>query len=924
MVRVTLSVLLLALSSGAIAHAADQPLYGPPPSWVRSLPVPSNAKASGAAVDVVLWTSQSRLNAGVTETFVETASRINSPEGLGDLGSLTEEWDPSTESLTIHRARILRAGKVIDLLANGAKFTVLRRETNLEAAAIDGALTVTLQPEGLQVGDVLDFAVTRAQREPVLADHAEVATSLEHPGSIGRLFVSVAWPSKLPMRLWKTDDIPALTPITRDGWTRLEIDETNAVSPDAPSDAPSYDQMVGMLQASDFSSWKAVSAADYPVFARAATLKPDSPLLSEIAQIKAMSPDPKARALAALKLVESQTRYLYVGLDAGGFTPAPADLTWTRRFGDCKGKSVLLLALLQGLGIKAEAVLVDTSDGEALDRINPRFEAFDHVIVRAEIDGQSYWLDGTRLGDEDLDILPVPNYYWALPLRAAGADLVPLVPKVPALPLTEIVEQIDARAGIDKPALVHEEIILRGDNALSFSLGMKQASRLDAEKGLKILLTARRAWIKSDSVSFKYDPLKMEARATLEGAGVLPFTSATGATIGPRDWYADAASIGSVVDFTRIGDYHRDAPFTVQYPTYSRTQVEVQLPDGGKNFEVINGESVDRTVGGKTYTRAAAIANGRLRMFASTRAIAPTFPASQATSTQAALRDMASYSVSLHYDPSLKSDESAIAKTAAATTPPDISRTPVENAEAAFVGKDYARAESGFSVALAETPTAKLYYDRAAARAALGKDVLAEADLQAAIKLDPNDSYALFALGRFELRRRDLNGAAKYFAEAEKFSPQSAWMAEKIAQAYESAGFYPQAFSYRDQIVSAMSTPGPRARALNGSCWSRARAGLELDRALKDCDASLQLQPDAPDTLDSRGLAHLRAGAPDKALVDYDAALARRPDAPTSLYGRALAEAKLGQSEKAAADLAQARMVNPTIDTLFGQWGVKP
>jgi tetratricopeptide (TPR) repeat protein len=923
MVRVTFAGLCIALGFSAVARAADQPLYDPPPSWVRSLAIPGDGKASGAAIDVLLFTSQARLAPGVTETFVESARRINSPEGLGAVASLSEVWDPATESLIVHRAQIIRAGKAIDLLANGRKFTVLRRETNLEAASIDGALTANLQPEGLQVGDVLDFAVTRIEREPALAGHAEALASLDHSGTIGRLYVSMAWPSHLPIRLWRTDDLPALAPVADGAWTKLELDQTNAVSPDAPSGAPPFEQTVGVLQASDFASWRAVSAAAFPLYERAATLNPDSPLLAEVARIGASSADPKVRALAALKLVEDQTRYFYVGLDAGGFTPAPADLTWSRRFGDCKGKSVLLLAILKRLGIEAAPALVDTDEGDGLDRRAPRFHAFDHVIVRAEIAGRVYWLDGTRIGDESLDITPIPNYHWALPLRAEGADLEPLHPATPSLPLAEMVEEIDARAGIEKPATINKALIARGDAALSLDLALKQDSGADREQALKQMLTAGRGWIKPDTVAFTYDPLKMEGRATLKGTGILPFTSAEGAA-DVRDWVIDGASVGSTEDLTRVSDYHRDAPYAVSYPAYTRAEVEVQLPDEGKNFEVVNGETVDRTVGGRVFTRAAALTGGRLTMMASTRAIAPTFPASEASSTQAALRDLASYSVSVRYTaPSAKDAADANAKTLAAIAA-TAGRTPLETARAAFTEKNYAVAEAAFTTALEATPTAKLYYDRAAARAALGKDDLAKADLQAAIKLDPKDSYALFALGRLDLLRGDSGGASKHFSAAQAASPYPDRIAERIATAYDDQDRYAQAFPFWDQVISATSAAEPRASALGASCRSRARAGKELGRALKDCDTSLQLHPDAAKVLDSRGLAYLRSGAPEKALADFDAALTHAPKMSTSVFGRALAEATLGQSEKAAADFAQARLIDPKVDALFEGWGLKP
>ena len=125
----------------------------------------------------------------MTRPSREQATRINASEALQGAGNLLLTWNPVTEALAIHRARILRGGRTIDLLANGRRFTVLRRESNLEAAMIDGELTATLQPEGLQVGDVLDLAYTLTRREPALAGHSEGGAYTAHAGTVGRLVV---------------------------------------------------------------------------------------------------------------------------------------------------------------------------------------------------------------------------------------------------------------------------------------------------------------------------------------------------------------------------------------------------------------------------------------------------------------------------------------------------------------------------------------------------------------------------------------------------------------------------------------------------------------------------------------------------------------------------------------------------------------
>src|SRR3546814_20748642 len=58
--------------------------------------------------------------------------------------------------------------------------------------------------------------------------------------------------------------------------------------------------------------------------------------LKEAARIAAAHSAPLDRASAALKLVQRDVRYIYVGLGNGNLTPATAEATWQRRYGDCE------------------------------------------------------------------------------------------------------------------------------------------------------------------------------------------------------------------------------------------------------------------------------------------------------------------------------------------------------------------------------------------------------------------------------------------------------------------------------------------------------------------------------------------------------------------------------------------------------------
>jgi len=296
-------------------------------------------------------------------------------------------------------------------------------EGGLEQAVLDGRLTAATEAPGLRVGDELELAATIQVRDPTLGDHAYGTAHLPVMGQPGTFRVRLLWPASRRLAWKATSDMTDVATSTREGQTELLYQLTNPASATLIDNAPPRLNRRRQIDFSDYGSWAELSAQLFPYYEKAATLAADSPVRQEAARIAARTPDAAGRAIAALQLVEQQIRYVYVGLDAGNLRPATADETWTRRFGDCKAKTVLLLALLRELGVSAEPALVNGEDGDGIDSRLTNPTIFDHVLVRATIDARTYWLDGTRLGDVSLRGLPKPLFRWALPVRARDAVL---------------------------------------------------------------------------------------------------------------------------------------------------------------------------------------------------------------------------------------------------------------------------------------------------------------------------------------------------------------------------------------------------------------------------------------------------------------------------------------------------------------------
>jgi MFS family permease len=143
--------------------------------------------------------------------------------------------------------------------------------------------------------------------------------------------------------------------------------------------------------------------------------------------------------------------------------------------------------------------------------------------------------------------------------------------------------------------------------------------------------------------------------------------------------------------------------------------------------------------------------------------------------------------------------------------------------------------------------------------------------------------------------------------------------------------------SYNEEIARLEAIPNrdtdqdiALAGALNSRCWAAATNVTDpeqLRAARADCDRSLALRPDDPNTLDSRGLVNIGLGDFGAAYRDYNAAVEiyEASDEVTRFsliadsfyYGRGLARAELGQAQAGEADMRMAERMDASVAERF-------
>lgn len=919
------------LAAAGTARAGEAPLYQPAPAWVAPLPptaVPAAADPSAPAL--VLFDSQRRFERGRVWSYTDTATRMVSPEMLSGGGTVTASWSPDQGDLVIHRVEIARGPQRIDVLAGGDRFEVLRREQALESRELTGLLTATLVVKGLQVGDVLRVTASVTSADPALHGRAQAAMPLAAaPFRAGFARTRLSWPATetLNWRLYGQGGQPQVT--TANGWREVTFALPLPKQPDMPDDAPLRLRRPPMVEATGFASWEEVSRVMAPLFATDGLIAPGSPLDAQAAAIAARTADPRARAEAALELVQDKISYLALGMAGGNYTPQPPARTWELRYGDCKAKTLLLLSLLRRMGVEAEPVLARAQGGDLVADDLPMPAAFDHILVRATVDGKTLWLDGTRSGSRLADIGDSPPFRHVLPLRPAGAALMPVPMHADARADAEVSLNLDESAAMDLPSLFRAEVTVRGPGAATIGAAAAQVTADQRKEMAAKVIGQYVGEAQFYGATVRYDPLAGTAVIGASGLTSMRWDQENKTFRRPLDRAAQYLTFAP----DRARPAWRAVPVATGDPGGLLFRTRLRLPDGGRGYVLEGEREVRTTLGGVALSRRASLADGVVTVEERVDGTGAEIAAADVSAERARvaqfkarpLRLVAPADAARRWtaarDPArLKATEAAFAAVIAA----DPEKASFYESRAGFRADvlNWRGAADDLTRAIALEPSADRYLRRSSIQSALGRDAAALADAQEAAKLEPASTAALARVAWLLAERGDPKTALTMLQERidvggdDRFDLMEA-KADVQAQTNDTAG----AVATLDAAVA--DKPGDPG-LLNARCWLKGTRGVALDTALKDCTKAIELADGTSAALDSRAMVWFRLHRPDDALADLNAALDQDPGQGGSLFMCGVIRRRAGQAKDGDADLALARALSPDIDRTYGRWGIRP
>lgn len=431
---------LLPVAPPTLAQAQNA-IYAPLPGWVVPISEIPQAAPDSHHYDQQFLIVDRQLNL-VTPTPVEYkryTSKVTAIEGVESASQISIDFDPSYQSVNVHRLELVRDGKVMDRKAT-AQIDRFKREVDLDSLLYNGDETLHIVLDDVKIGDIIDFSYTISGYNPVFGDHRE-------------WYIKTGWASTVALVnariLAPTDSTISVTNLdgkgqgdfrqTRDnGVTTFTYSERDGLYDFDEPEQPRWFNPYPYLHVSSFRDWKDVIDWALPLY----QVNPDDDEVKALASdIRQTYPeDIQKQAIAAIHFVQNNIRYLGIENGIGSHQPRPPAQIVSQGYGDCKDKALLLSSLLGALGIEAHPALVDTSWRDHLPSQPAAPYSFNHVIVAMDYEGNRWWIDATRTHQGNrLDTIAQSELGYALVIQPESTDLTAMTP--PKVPVTQDIEQ---------------------------------------------------------------------------------------------------------------------------------------------------------------------------------------------------------------------------------------------------------------------------------------------------------------------------------------------------------------------------------------------------------------------------------------------------------------------------------------------------
>lgn len=352
--------------------------------------------------------------------FRHVAYKIVNSEGVQNSSDLSFDFDPSYQSLTIHKVLVHRGNNKIDKLEN-AEIQTFRKEVNSERFLYDGTIAAVINMGDIRVGDVIEYSYTVKGFNPAYKGKYASRWYFEYGVPVNKMYYRIFGDSRRKLSFKTFNDASLPNESKEGGLTNYEWlrDAVSEVLYD--NNIPLWYDPLESVSVSEFSDWGSVVSWALPYYQ---VSDEEMEIISNSAKDILKGSDVE-KIEQAIRFVQDEVRYLGFEQGLSAYKPTAPKTVFERRFGDCKDKSLLLAAMLNSQGIEAAPMLVNTETDHFIKQELASPKAFNHCVVQLKHQGKEYFVDPTISNQGgSLNEINFPGYKAGLLIKDGVTNLI--------------------------------------------------------------------------------------------------------------------------------------------------------------------------------------------------------------------------------------------------------------------------------------------------------------------------------------------------------------------------------------------------------------------------------------------------------------------------------------------------------------------
>lgn len=405
-------------------RAAEQPWDAAPFSAEpKAMLAAAEAVPAGDAEVVVLLDEMQYIFGpdGRSTSHWRLVFRVLDDSAVENWATVETEWAPWYHDRPDIAARVIgKDGSVHTLDAKAITESAARDES--PDIFTDNRLLRAPLP-GMATGAVIEQVITYRDHNPLFETGTAGRMKFGRFAPVETTRLVIDAPAELPIR-YVNKSSPRIEPLKTesDGRQRV-VFASGRIEPleDLEWNLPYDESNVPYVAFSTGTSWQVAAQRYFEIVEK--QLGDPAAVQGFLRSAIGKTTDPREIVKKSLAAIQKNIRYAGMEVGEGSIVPRTPKEVLALKYGDCKDKATLLVAMLRVAGIPAQVALLNAGTDLDIDAELPGLSRFNHVIVRVGGD-DPFWVDPT---DEysPVGVLPVSDQdRLVLIADAATTDLV--------------------------------------------------------------------------------------------------------------------------------------------------------------------------------------------------------------------------------------------------------------------------------------------------------------------------------------------------------------------------------------------------------------------------------------------------------------------------------------------------------------------